>query len=268
MSRRSPAAGARPIARKLSRKPGVDWEQVEAHYRAGVLSVLALSKLNGVSRTAVVKRAAKEKWQRNLTGKVRDLAEAKLTETVTQDIADAGAVSADGQSTPPQVSGPVSTMVSTDTSTEAEAARQAHLDAIVSTTAQAMVSIVRGHRAQLIRQGALALRLEQKLEDFLGAVPQQGVMGLPQISDATGVLEALVRIRTRLIPLERQAFNLDPRKAENPEKGLGNDDDGAATAAGEIRSFLEELAATKTGGGDAPAAVAEDGPPGADHPQG
>jgi hypothetical protein len=50
--------------RGVNRRDDVDWEAVERHYRAGVLSVNQISKNHGVSRVAIEKRALLGGWPR------------------------------------------------------------------------------------------------------------------------------------------------------------------------------------------------------------
>ena len=63
-------------------RPDVDWEAVERHYRAGVLSVNQISKDYGVSRPAIEKRAATGGWTRDLSEKIAQTAESKIVAKV------------------------------------------------------------------------------------------------------------------------------------------------------------------------------------------
>ncbi len=60
-----------------------DWEAIESAFRAGSLSVRAISEVHGISHTAIAKRAKKEGWQRDLTDKVRAAAKAKVAKSVS-----------------------------------------------------------------------------------------------------------------------------------------------------------------------------------------
>lgn len=55
-----------------------DWEAIESAYRAGSLSIRAIADKNGVSDTAIRKRATQHNWQRDLTGKVQEATRQKL----------------------------------------------------------------------------------------------------------------------------------------------------------------------------------------------
>ena len=68
--------------RGVNRRDDVDWEAVERHYRAGVLSVNQISQDYGVSRAGIEKRAAANGWTRNLAEKIAQSAEEKIVAKV------------------------------------------------------------------------------------------------------------------------------------------------------------------------------------------
>ncbi len=57
----------------------IDWERVEVHYRAGLLSVREIAEQHGVSHTAINKRAKAHDWERDLKAKIRAAADAKVS---------------------------------------------------------------------------------------------------------------------------------------------------------------------------------------------
>lgn len=65
-----------------ARRPDVDWEAVERHYRAGVLSLSQISRDYGVSRPAIEKRATRDGWTRSLSEKIAQTAESKVVQKV------------------------------------------------------------------------------------------------------------------------------------------------------------------------------------------
>jgi hypothetical protein len=52
-------------------KSAPDWERIEANYRAGLLSVREIAASQGISHTAIQKRAKAESWERDLSAKIQ-----------------------------------------------------------------------------------------------------------------------------------------------------------------------------------------------------
>jgi len=57
-------------------KKKIDWERIEADYRAGLLSVREIASHHGVSHTAIQKKAKEHSWERDLNAKIQAKAEA------------------------------------------------------------------------------------------------------------------------------------------------------------------------------------------------
>ena len=62
---------------KIPKVP-LDWESIEREYRAGQLSVVEVGRIHGCSHPAILKRAKRDGWTRNLAAKVREAVTAKL----------------------------------------------------------------------------------------------------------------------------------------------------------------------------------------------
>jgi hypothetical protein len=58
------------------KKPAPDWERIEADYRAGLLSVREIAASQGISHTAIQKKAKAEGWERDLAKRIQDKADA------------------------------------------------------------------------------------------------------------------------------------------------------------------------------------------------
>lgn len=58
------------------KKAAPDWERIEGDYRAGLLSVREIAASQGISHTAIQKRAKAEGWVRDLSKRIQDKAEA------------------------------------------------------------------------------------------------------------------------------------------------------------------------------------------------
>ena len=58
------------------KKAAPDWERIEADYRAGVLSIREIAASQGITDTAIRKRAKKEEWVRDLAERIQAKADA------------------------------------------------------------------------------------------------------------------------------------------------------------------------------------------------
>lgn len=67
------------MSEKAIKRPAVDWEAVELDYRAGLLSLREIAGAQGVSHQAIMKRAAKFAWTRDLAAKIQAKAEELVT---------------------------------------------------------------------------------------------------------------------------------------------------------------------------------------------
>lgn len=197
-----------------------DWEAIEREYRAGQLSVSEIGRQRGVSHTAINKRAKKEGWTRNLAQKVRQEVSARL----------------------------VSAEVSATNAREA-----------VELAATRGVELVRQHRSSLGRAHRIAEKLMAELErgtDEAEAIEEaiedetrgdansnrrNTMLKAVSLPGRAGTLRELSQALKNLIPMERQAFNLDA--GEDDDKG-GDADGGFAILAKAL-----DLAATRKSGG-------------------
>ncbi|WP_072389841.1 hypothetical protein [Hyphomicrobium sp. CS1GBMeth3] len=176
-------------------KPEIDWEGIEREYRAGQLSVVEIGRQFGVSHTAINKRAKKNGWTRDLTEKVRKEVSARL----------------------------VSDEVSATNAREA-----------VTLAAERGVQVVRSHRNDISQGRERVTELIDELKEATthraeieAAIEEETAgdknserrnrmlraVGLPA---RAGVIRELATALKALIPLERQAFNLD-EKGEPPK---------------------------------------------------
>lgn len=147
-----------------------DWEKIEAEYRAGTLSVRQIATLNGVSHTAINKRArgATPPWTRNLAGKVREAVASGLVAAVST------------------------------ARTESRAVQQA---------AQVAVDILITHRRDT---GRLRKQRDDLLEAIATERRRKGTKERPAmtIAEWAAILERVSRIEVRIQALERNAWGL------------------------------------------------------------
>lgn len=195
------------------RKPQADWEAIERLYRAGMLSIREIAKQQGISHTAIQQRAKREMWARDMTKRIRNLAAAKVAEAVATG----------------------------NPATEAE---------IVERAADTVVALVREHRHDLRTGRSIAQKLMVQLDESLTRREEIEDTIREETADAenpaaskearsaawekrarmlravslpghAGVLRDLTNSLRGLIPLERQAFNVDeaPPPDTPPDQG-------------------------------------------------
>jgi len=180
-------------------RPPIDWESVERDYRAGVLSVREIARHAGVDEKAIRKRAKAKGWERDLTEKVRERVRTAL----------------------------VRTEVRSEVRTEADLRTEQE---IVDTAAAQVIELVRQHRSDIRAQRDTADALRQELDAAMA------VGNLP-LSARTAILKDLSMILKNLIPLERQAFNLDNPEPPKPPPVNVN----IAVVPDRFRQQLEEI---------------------------
>lgn len=56
-----------------------DWEAIESAYRAGLMSIREIASQQGITHTAINKRAKKEGWERDLKAKIKAKAESLVS---------------------------------------------------------------------------------------------------------------------------------------------------------------------------------------------
>lgn len=74
----APTQLRKPLDPLRSKRPDVDWTDVENRYRTGVESLRAIGADYKISEAAIRQRAAKEGWERDLTARVAVATKAKL----------------------------------------------------------------------------------------------------------------------------------------------------------------------------------------------
>lgn len=146
-----------------------DWEAIEAAYRVGVLSVRAIAEQNGITDTAIRKKAKKEGWLRDLTDEVRRTTREKLVRAE---------VRSDGSREPKK--------------SDAE---------IVEEASDEAATVILSHRVGLARWRAIA----DKLCDALTDLP----VVEDNLGDFSRALNAGVDAQLKVIKGERQSYNLD-----------------------------------------------------------
>jgi len=184
----------------MNEKRVVDWESIERDYRAGLLSVREIAAAQGVSHTAIQKRAKVEGWDRDLKAKILAKAEAKLARSTAASVV-----------------------------TPEQAAKAKANDAqLVEVNATAVANLRMSHRVEIQRCRALVSRLVdelaaqtddqgefQRLGEIIASEADRGgaklaelyerVISLPQ--RIKGMKELGDTLKT-MISLEREAWGL------------------------------------------------------------
>lgn len=176
---------------------GPDWEAIHAEYRAGQLSNVMLGKKYGVTEGAIRKRAKAEGWQKDLADAVRQQVKEKL---VRDEVRAPNARDRE--------------IVEAAATTGADVVRRHRRDI---SKGQDIVSMLFGqleeaatHRAELED----AIEEETKHDETTRRRTQ--LMRLVSLASHAGVLRDLSAAMKNLIPLERQAYNLDEQEHEEP----------------------------------------------------
>lgn len=157
------------------RKP-IAWEAIEREYRAGQLSVRQIAKQFGVDEKAIRKHAKAEGWVRALADQVRAAVREKL-------------VRSDGSADGPQE-------------------RRASDAQIIDGASGRGFEVVISQRRDIAQLDALASVIATRLSQVLDGLTPEGPC-LGEKESVGDLLEKLSRVKARLIPLQRQAFNLD-----------------------------------------------------------
>lgn len=174
----------------MATTPKTDWEATERAYRAGVLSIREIAKLQGCSEGAIRKRAKAHSWERDLTERVNEKVRSELVRSEVR---------------------------TANSQTERE---------IVEVAAATVVQVVRGHRGR-IRQGNELVELltkqlidvagkrdefEEEIEELTGEdkSPERRARLMRAISleKHASIAVNLANATKTWVGLERQAFNI------------------------------------------------------------
>jgi len=197
---------------KANAKPAPDWEKIELDYRAGIKTLREIAAENGISEGAIRKRAKRDGWERDITAKIAQKADALVRkEAVRSEVRKESAIS------------------------ERE---------IIDANAQAIVSVRLSHRRDIQRSRRVTMALLDELEQQVGpdqvaALEQLGellrepdergndklndlyrkIISLPGRAKTAKDLGENLRI---LVTLERQAFGLDTAGADGGDSPAGS----------------------------------------------
>lgn len=178
------------------KKVAPDWERIEVDYRAGLLSVREIAAAQGVSHTAIQKRAKTQGWERDLKARIKAKADSLVAKRE----------------------------VASQVATKKAATEQQVVDA----NAQVIADIRISHRTDIARSRALTMSLLAELEqqtDNLELFEDLGELmrnpdekGTDRLNDLyhkvislgsrTSTMKQLSDSLKTLIGLEREAYGL------------------------------------------------------------
>lgn len=170
----------------MAKRKIIDWEAIEKEYRSGALSIAEIARQHDITHPAILKRAKRFGWSRDLSTEVRKRIRQKLvTDSVTSNNIDETEV------------------------TEAAAERGAE--------------IIRLHRRDISSLRELEEQLIKELKDgptklYLAQYQGQIIEKIVGLTAAERAMAAnnLANVQHKRIQLERQAFSLD-----EPDDGSG-----------------------------------------------
>lgn len=196
-------------------KKQTNWTQIENDYRAGIKTLRQIAEENDISNVAILKRAKRDDWTRDLTARIQAKADAKVSKA----------------------------LVSSEVSKE----RAANEREIVEANAELQYQIRISHRKDIQRVKALLMQLLEEAEsqsddrqlykqlgEMLASADEDGnvdklneiykkALSLPQ---RVTVVKQVTETLATLIKLEREAFGIDKEEK----------------ASGGYESLLKELA--------------------------
>lgn len=174
-----------------------DWDAIHAEYRAGQLSNVMLGKKYGVTEGAIRKRAKAEGWQKDLADAVRQQVKEKL---VRDEVRAPNARDRE--------------IVEAAATTGADVVRRHRRDI---SKGQEIVSMLFGQLEEAASNRAeLEDAIEEETKNDETTRRRTQLMRLVSLASHAGVLRDLSAAMKNLIPLERQAYNLDEQEHEEP----------------------------------------------------
>lgn len=169
-----------------------DWELIEREFRTGRFSMTQLEKRHGVHRSNISRRAKKGNWEKDLTDRVRERTQQKITQA--------------------------------SLSPEAQAAFDKDDDQIVEYAANENAAVVKGHRKNLERWRGIAERFAELLENQLAEgkikveLPAGGSTEIDIPLEYVGkCMGHGTQALERVVKLERQNYGLD---ANDKDEGV------------------------------------------------
>jgi hypothetical protein len=195
-----------------------DWEAIERDYRAGLLSVREIAASQGVTHTAINKRAKRDGWERDLKAKIQAKADALVSKR--------------------------------EVSKEVSAERLATDRLVIEANAQRIADVRMSHRQDIARMRALVLQMLGELERETGNVDLYEELGdLLRAEDDRGsdkrndIYRKVISSAGRIDSMKKLAETLKVLVAMERE-AYGIKDEGEGKTADPMASLLAQIQGT------------------------
>ena len=191
----------------MARRSDIDWEQVERLYIAGQLTIRQIADKCNINPSAITRKAKAHNWTRDVSNEVRTLTRAKLSHVDKSALAEESAQECAQKSA----------------QTIKESIEQA---------SDVAAGIVLKHRKEIQSQSELLEQMKGKLAGFMHSA--ENIKDLESLMRAT---KTMIEAQTKIVAMQRQAFGLDDKDADN------GDDEFANVSDDELTAIASELAA-------------------------
>lgn len=203
-SAKNATKAAKPTSKAATRVTP-DWEQIELDYRAGVKTLRQIGEAHGITHAAISKRAKRDGWERDLSAKIKQKADALVSKS--------------------------------EVSKEVTRARKIAEREVIEANALAISEVLLRHRQDIHRNNSLVVTMMQELElqsgpdnvenmkalgELLRSEDDKGVdrlndiyqkiISLPERAKTMKLLSDALRIG---VDLQRQAYGLDNKPGMN-----------------------------------------------------
>jgi hypothetical protein len=169
-----------PNAGNRNTKRVIDWESIEKAYRGGIQSIRQIARTYGITHRALIQRAQRDGWVRDLASAVRQKAKE---------------------------------LVATSVSNASNQIPRVDQDDVVNQQAAVAAEIIKGQRTDIAQMRKMAKGIVDDIDavnERLNADPEMtDEMRLKLIRIRGDLYRDLAQAMAKVIPLERQAYSLD-----------------------------------------------------------
>ena len=169
------------------RRNDIDWERIKDEFRANQLTLREIAARHNIVASMISRRSKKEGWPRDLAVRVRRETQERLLLEEQQSVAEIE---------------------------KQDRQQKQRANETVERSVARNVQLVSSHRKDIEQLHRLKRTLATRLEAHLAGEQVDGIF-IGDKESPGDLLEKLARVTSRLIPLERQAYNLDGTREEN-----------------------------------------------------